>query len=120
LGTGTIFPVDGFCGTTNGRIGNESIHFLTENRRRGFMSQNYPNPSLTSSKVNYFIPEASGNASIVFYDIVKGSKVHESSITEIGFGSIEINVQDMAPGVYPYSLIINDKIVKTLMMLVVK
>ena len=75
--------------------------------------QNEPNPFDGSTVIRYFIPENMQiEAYMVFYDTY-GNEIKKVGIKETGAGKIEANAQNLAIGIYSYSLIVNGKVVDT-------
>ena len=75
--------------------------------------QNEPNPFDGSTVIRYFIPENMQiEGYIVFYDSF-GNEIKKVEIKETGAGKIEANAQNLAAGIYSYSLIVNGKVVDT-------
>ena len=75
--------------------------------------QNEPNPFDGSTVIRYFIPENMQiEAFMVFYDSY-GNDIKKVEIKETGAGKIEANAQNLAIGIYSYSLIVNGKVVDT-------
>ncbi|HET7002787.1 MAG TPA: tail fiber domain-containing protein [Puia sp.] len=75
--------------------------------------QNQPNPFSTNTVIRYFIPEnTSGNAYIIFYDTY-GNEINKREISQKGPGQIEVNSDNLASGIYSYSLVIDNKIIDT-------
>lgn len=68
--------------------------------------QNYPNPADGSTRIAYRVPEGS-NAQIVIYDL-EGKLVQRITIIKPGEGSIALSSGSLAPGVYVYSLLVDD------------
>jgi len=95
-----------------GNIGN-TIHIELASIDQIILYQNEPNPFNGSTVIRYFIPEnLQLEANIVFYDAY-GKEIKKVEIKEKGTGKIEANAQNLAAGIYSYSLIVNDKIVDT-------
>ena len=75
--------------------------------------QNEPNPFDGSTVIRYFIPEnMQVEAFMVFYDSY-GNEIKKVEVKETGAGKIEANAQNLAAGIYSYSLIVNGKVVDT-------
>lgn len=73
--------------------------------------QNEPNPFDGSTVIRYFIPEVSkGTAYIAFYDMY-GKELKKIEITTKGFGKIDANTDNLASGIYTYSIIVNDVVI---------
>jgi len=74
--------------------------------------QNIPNPFAEETMINYYIPENTGNAKIIFFDMY-GQSMKEVQLTETGSGNIHVDSKNLASGIYSYSLIINGKVIDT-------
>ena len=74
-----------------------------------YLAQNKPNPHNGKTTVDYYLPANITNAILKFYDSL-GREIKQV-VLETGYGSIEINMQNLPNGAYPYSIIINDKVV---------
>ncbi len=99
----------------------ESIHItlLNNDDTTPFMSQNIPNPTSNTAKINYFIPTSAVNSEIRFYSL--GGQIMKSvSLEPIGAGVIDISLSDLKSGSYMYSLIVDDQLIDTKTMVVVK
>jgi len=87
------------------------------NKNNIVLYQNEPNPFNGSTVIRYFIPENITNgAYVVFYDMY-GKEVNKLEIKDKGFGKIEANTENLASGIYSYSIIVNDKTIDTKKML---
>jgi hypothetical protein len=63
--------------------------------------------------IRYYIPEnVTGSVSVVFYDMY-GKEVNKLEVRERGFGKIEANTQNLASGIYSYSIIVDGKSIDT-------
>ncbi len=88
------------------------------------MSQNYPNPSNPSSKIDYQIP-FNGKVNLAVYDILGREvfKLVKDEIKEAGYYTAEFNGSSLASGVYFYRIITEgdgQHFSKTLKLIVVK
>mgnify|MGYP001566911621 CR=1 FL=1 len=87
------------------------------NNNQILLYQNEPNPFDGSTIIRYFIPEnITGSMYVVFYDLY-GKEVNKIEIKEKGFGKIEANTENLATGIYSYSMVVNDKVIDTKKML---
>ncbi len=78
---------------------------------KSYMKQNRPNPFNKETVIEYNIVE-SGTASILVFDM-NGKLLKTISVKIPGKGSVTINANDFNPGMYYYSLIVNDDEVDT-------
>ena len=74
--------------------------------------QNIPNPFGEETMINYYIPENTSNAKIIFFDMY-GQSMKEVPLTETGSGNIHVDSKNLASGIYSYSLIIGGKVIDT-------
>lgn len=90
---------------TNGSI-NENIN------TGSYMKQNAPNPFSKETIIEFFITERNASSSILVFDM-NGKLLKTLKLDGSGKGSIIINGNDFQPGMYYYSLIINNKEIDT-------
>lgn len=79
---------------------------------------NYPNPAKSSTTISYQLP-AAGEVTIKLYDALgqlKGTLVSEKQNS--GLQTYELNTDNLAAGVYTYSLIFNNEVVSNKMLIV--
>jgi len=76
------------------------------------LGQNRPNPFDKQTIVNYSVPENAKSARIEIYDI-SSRAIRQVSINATGKGQLIINAENLNPGVYTYSLIIDNKVLYT-------
>jgi hypothetical protein len=81
--------------------------------------QNTPNPFSIGTKINYFLPEGTIGAMIVFFDVY-GNKIKEVQLQQTGMGTLNITPDNLKDGVYSYSLIINGSVIDTKKMVLQK
>lgn len=74
-------------------------------------SNAYPNPATNIVSFNHNLPNNAQSAAIAIFNMM-GQEVIRQNVN-IGNSKTDINVSDLTNGVYFYSLIINDKSVKT-------
>ncbi len=75
------------------------------------VSDAYPNPAKNFVDIDYQMPNEVETASIRIMNIL-GSVVKEQQISNLA-GRLRINVSDINSGVYFYSVVINDEIIRT-------
>ena len=99
---------------TSGQGNNETtIQVELASINQIILYQNEPNPFDGSTVIRYFIPEnIQIEGYMVFYDSY-GNEIKKVEIKETGAGKIEANAQNLAAGIYSYSLIVNGKVVDT-------
>jgi hypothetical protein len=81
--------------------------------------QNSPNPFNTGTKINYYLPQGSMGASIVFYDSY-GNPIKTVQLSETGNGTLTITADNLSNGIYSYSLIVNSTVMDTKRMVLQK
>jgi hypothetical protein len=85
-----------------------------------YLYQNQPNPFGTGgTKINYYLPEGTMGATIVFYDEY-GNQLKEVPLNQTGNGTLNINPANLSSGIYTYSLVVNGKVVDTKKMILEK
>ena len=81
------------------------------NNKDVILFQNEPNPFDVSTIIRYFISEnIFGDAYMLFYDKY-GREIKQLEIKEKGFGKIEVNAENLADGIYTYSIMVNNSII---------
>ncbi len=81
--------------------------------------QNVPNPFSANTKINYYLPEGTVGATMVFYDSY-GNKMKEVQLSQTGNGTLNINPENLNAGIYSYSLVVNGKVIDTKRMILQK
>lgn len=74
--------------------------------------QNRPNPFSQSTRIEYYLPAQAQSAYIYIYDM-EGSQINNYKISTPGKGHIIIEGGFMDPGIYMYSLIVDQKEIGT-------
>lgn len=82
------------------------------------LEQNYPNPAITETTIDFNLPVASENVTLVISNL-NGQVVRRMSFAQLGAGknSVNVNVSDLGAGTYLYT-IEADKFVETKKMIV--
>uniref|UniRef100_UPI00260E3257 T9SS type A sorting domain-containing protein n=1 Tax=uncultured Tenacibaculum sp. TaxID=174713 RepID=UPI00260E3257 len=89
----------------------------TSTMTEAILYQNIPNPFSNKSSIGYFLPENSGNASIIFNNST-GQIISTIEIKEKGEGDININTDGLASGIYYYTLYVNSERISTRKMII--
>lgn len=76
------------------------------------LKQNVPNPFNQQTTIQYIIPTTTQSASIMVFDL-NGKLMKTIPINNYGSNSIIINGNELTPGMFVYSLIVNGKIIDT-------
>lgn|GEM_PF-3711377 len=76
------------------------------------LEQNVPNPFSENTVIGYYIPESAAKAWIKIYS-PQGAELKSILITSRGAGDTTIAARMFAPGIYNYSLIVDDSVVET-------
>ena len=71
-----------------------------------YIEDNFPDPFIDKTTVNYYLPEDM-QGKIIVYDMF--GRVVGQYILETGEKTLEMNSEKLVPGVYTYSLVVNDK-----------
>ncbi len=81
--------------------------------------QNTPNPFNTGTKINYYLPEGTMGATIIFYDNY-GDQIKALQLSQTGNGTLNVTPDNLSNGIYSYSLIVNGNIIDTKKMVLQK
>jgi trimeric autotransporter adhesin len=114
-GTGNNFP-----GNTDGNSTPVSEQNITLGSADApLLYQNSPNPFSTGTKINYYLPEGTVGAVIVFYDSY-GNQIRTLQISQTGNGTLNITPDNLTNGIYSYSLMVNSRLIDTKRMVLQK
>jgi hypothetical protein len=107
--------------TDNPASNGENIQNVTLSAVSGapLLYQNIPNPFSTGTKINYYLPEGTMGASIIFYDTY-GNQLKTVALNQTGNGTLNITPDNLSNGIYSYSLIVNGSIIDTKKMMLQK
>ncbi len=81
--------------------------------------QNVPNPFDRETEIRYFLPENSGQAQLLVFDM-NGRQLRSYDLREAGEGSVTIQGNDLEAGMYFYSLVANGEEISTKRMILTK
>lgn len=85
----------------------------------GILYQNTPNPFKDKTEIKYFITSKFNSGLMVIYNL-NGQQIKSYNINDSGSNSIIINENELSPGSYYYTLIINGTEVDTKKMILYK
>jgi hypothetical protein len=74
--------------------------------------QNNPNPFGSETKINYYLPQNVGSAKMIFMDEY-GQVIKETELNDRGNASVVVNSENLANGIYSYSLVVNGNVKDT-------
>jgi|GEM_PF-2332135 len=72
--------------------------------------QNVPNPFNKETSIGYFISKMNGSAAIIISDL-SGKEMSRYQIAAPGQGSISVKIQNMVPGIYLYTLVVDGSVI---------
>lgn len=78
--------------------------------------QNNPNPFTESTEINYYLPETANNTQLIIYNM-NGIQLKNISISQTGNGSVVISANEFQPGIYIYTMIVDNKALDTKQMI---
>lgn len=111
---------DGGNNRDNENIVNTHTIDLSSLNSSPMLYQNQPNPfNNGGTKIKYFIPGNINNAQISFFDEY-GNAMTVFNITDKGMGELIVTSENLASGVYSYSLVIDNKVIDTKRMMKIK
>ena len=83
------------------------INSNEEYKGNSYIKQNTPNPFNKETSIEYFIAEKNADASVLVFDM-NGKLLKTFKLQNSGKNSLLINGSELQPGMYYYSLIINN------------
>ena len=86
---------------------------------RPILYQNNPNPFSQETKIRYFLPETSGNAIIIIYNL-QGQELASYNLTKKGEQDCVIQGSELMAGMYVYALIVDNQLVDSKRMILTK
>ena len=91
---------------------NNSLDNDLKANQKPSLHQNTPNPFSKKTTIRYFVPENSVQSSVMVFDM-QGKLVKTYLVSAKGDGNIEINANELQPGMYMYSLITGGREIDT-------
>lgn len=103
--------------TGNASANNNQVTLTTGNLAK--LEQNAPNPFHTETTINYYLPEFTGNASMIITD-VSGKVLKNIPLQGDGHGTVTITAKELAVGTYNYTLVVDGALMETQRMILTK
>ena len=94
------------------RTGNTSNVLTVDLASDIILYQNYPNPFGNETIIKYYLPSTANAAKMLFMDEA-GRLIKEVDLATTGDGQLTVNAQDLASGIYTYSLQVNGQTIQT-------
>ncbi len=76
------------------------------------LEQNKPNPFDGETTINYTLPSDAQSANMIFHDL-KGNVILQKVLPLGKIGSVDISADNLNPGMYSYTLVVDGKVVET-------
>ncbi|MBZ0098166.1 MAG: T9SS type A sorting domain-containing protein, partial [Taibaiella sp.] len=70
--------------------------------------QNAPNPFNQTTEIKYYLPQTVKKAFIAIYDL-NGKQLKYYDIPQHGDGSVTVQAEELVPGMYLYSLVVEGR-----------
>ncbi len=110
---------NGGSGDSSSAITNVQSILLSASVNAPLLYQNIPNPFSVGTKINYYLPEGTIGATLVFYDTY-GNQMKTVELSQTGNGTLNITPDNLTAGIYSYSLIVNNTVIDTKRMILQK
>ena len=78
--------------------------------------QNTPNPFGDVTSITYFLADGVTAGEMVFYDMY-GKEIQRVKLENNGMAKLDLTTQDLASGIYSYTLIADGKVIDTMKMI---
>ena len=98
-------------------INEDTIRIDITNNDQIILYQNEPNPFDNNTVIRYFIPIANTSEAFIIFNDIYGKEIMKVEITVKGFGNIKANTENLASGIYTYSLYVANNLIDTKKML---
>jgi hypothetical protein len=76
------------------------------------LEQNMPNPFNEQTTINYYLPDGTGKAQLLFYN-AQGRLIQSTDLIQKGKGLVNVFASDLSNGTYTYTLVVDGKIIET-------
>jgi hypothetical protein len=107
------------CSGTTEKKSNPTGSLKVNEAPQAKLYQNIPNPFTESTRIEYYLPEATSEARLYIYDM-QGYQIENYYLSTFGEGSITIQGGSMQPGMYMYTLIADGREVDTKKMILTR
>ncbi len=105
--------------TKKGVTGATVDHEKIDPGQKPVLYQNNPNPFNQATTISFTIPENVGKAMLYIYDM-QGVQINSYVVNERGLSSVKIKGNELQPGMYLYTLIVDGRVVDTKRMVLTK
>jgi hypothetical protein len=89
-----------------------SISVELKDEQSVVLDQNIPNPFAEQTAIDYFLPENTVRAQMLFYNST-GNLIKSVELQQKGKGRLNVFANDLTNGIYTYTLVVDGKIVAT-------
>jgi hypothetical protein len=88
-------------------------------QEKAILYQNTPNPFSSNTEISCYLPEITQQALIYIYNL-QGVELKSYSITQVGLNTIIINGSELSAGMYLYTLVVDNGVIDTKRMILIK
>lgn len=99
-------------GLKNLTEGNSQTNVDLNNLQTIVLAQNVPNPFAEQTTINYFLPDNTGKAQMLFYD-ASGMLIKSVDLIQKGKGALNVFANDLTNGIYTYTLVMDGQIIES-------
>lgn len=90
----------------------KSADFSNNNIFGAALQQNTPNPFSEKTQINYSVEQGFSKGQIIIYNL-QGNEIKSFEIKNTGKGSVSLSASELQPGMYLYTLMIDNIIIDT-------
>ena len=76
------------------------------------LEQNVPNPFAEQTSINYYLPDNTKKAQLLFYNS-QGRLIQSTDLVQKGKGTVNVFASDLSNGIYTYTLVVDGKVIET-------